>query len=301
MVSVVIPIFNAAPFLPRLLDMLSKQTLLHEIILIDSGSTDNTHDILRSYNLQFIQISKAEFNHGATRNLGLEQSKFEIVLFLTQDALPASSLTLELLVNMLKNNENMAMAYGRQLPYPQTKVFGRVARIMNYPDGTIVKNKDLIPKMGIKTCACSNSFAAYYKSELTAVGGFPSHTILGEDVSVAARFILLGKTIGYSADAQVYHSHDYSIVEEFKRYFDIGVFHLEQREVLSQFSQAESEGFKYVIEELKYLISNGHTILIPLQIIRTFAKYVGYILGRHQNFLPLFLKRKFSMHKSFWL
>jgi rhamnosyltransferase len=192
------------------------------------------------------------------------------------------------------------MAYGRQLPYPETGLFGQFARINNYPNASVIKTRDLIPKMGIKTCSCSNSFAIYKKQELLNVGGFPSDTILGEDVSVAARFILQGKAVAYCAEAQVFHSHDYTVLEEFKRYFDIGVFHQEQQVVLKEFTGAESEGFKYVVQEWQYLSQHHQMTLIPDQLVRVAAKYIGYKMGRLERLFPRRLKSKISMHPGFW-
>ncbi|WP_020601980.1 glycosyltransferase family 2 protein [Spirosoma spitsbergense] len=301
MVSVVIPTYNAAPVLPALLDSLHQQTIQHELIIIDSESKDDTQAIASQWDVRLVQIEKASFNHGASRNLGSRLAKHDIIIFMTQDALPASSDTLERLVKMLNSQGNIAMAYGRQIPYVETGILGRFARLTNYPDCSMIKTKALIPKMGIKTCSCSNSFAAYHKTDLESVGGFPSDTILGEDVSVAARFILQGKAVAYCAESKVFHSHDYTVVEEFKRYFDIGVFHHEQRAILGEFSRAESEGFKYIIQEWKYLIRNGYKTLIPAQLVRTLAKYVGYKIGRNEERLPVSLKCRISMHPNFWL
>lgn len=300
MVSVIIPVHNAAKFLPTLLQRLQEQTLLHELILIDSESDEATQKVFEEENVNIVRIKKSEFNHGSTRNLGLQIAQYDIVIFLTQDALPTTPQSLEILVNMLQSRNDIAMAYGRQLPHQETGMFGRFARLTNYPPVSLVKTRDMIPKMGIKTCSCSNSFAAYKRTDLLAVGGFPTGTILGEDVSVAARFILQGKAIAYCAEAEVHHSHDYSITEEFKRYFDIGAFHNEQRLILSQFTQAESEGLKFVVEEWRYLYQNGAIHLIPTQLVRTLAKYLGYKLGSWEHYIPIRLKRKISMHSSFW-
>ncbi|GAB3793520.1 glycosyltransferase [Spirosoma humi] len=300
MVSVIIPTYNAASYLPSLLKSLREQTIDYELIIIDSGSTDDTIEILKGENVSIISINKSDFNHGKTRNLALNTAKSDIVVFMTQDALPASTDSIDKLVATLRSRKDIALAYGRQLPYPQTGVFGRLARLTNYPSESIIKTKDLIPILGIKTCSCSNSFAAYFKTDLLSVGGFPSNTILGEDVSVAARLILDNKAVAYSAEAAVFHSHDYTLIEEFKRYFDIGVFHEEQHAILSQFSKAESEGIKYVFQEWKYLSKNGYINLIPAQLLRTIFKYVGYRIGRGQRYMPVSLKRLFSMHSLFW-
>ena len=300
MVSVIIPTYNAGNYLPSLLKQLREQTIECELIIIDSQSTDDTQDIAKEEKVMLITISKNEFNHGATRNLGVKMASSETVVFLTQDALPESNDTISKLVNLLYSGKDIAMAYGRQLAYSQTGVFGYYARLVNYPNITMIKGKDMISKMGIKTCSCSNSFAAYRKEDLLSVGGFPSDLILGEDVSVAARFILNNKLVAYSAEAKVYHSHDYTIVEEFKRYFDIGVFHYQQSSILSQFSKAETEGFKYMLDELKYLSKNRHLKLVPEQLIRSIAKYSGYKLGKWHKYFPAKLKREFSMHAFFW-
>ena len=300
MVSVVIPTYNPGVLLSPLLDKIKEQTIPIELIIIDSESNCLTQQLFEEGKLSVVKIKRSEFNHGTTRNLGLKLANCETVIFMTQDALPASSDTLEKLVNMLYSRDDVAMAYGRQLPYPSADVFSQFARTTNYPEQSMIKNRDMIPKMGIKTCSCSNSFAAYRKKSIAAIGGFPTDTILGEDVSVAARFILQGDAVAYCAEAEVYHSHDYSIWEEFKRYFDIGVFHYEQRGVLSEFTRAESEGLKYVLHEWQYLTDNGHMLLIPAQIARTISKYVGYKLGIWENNLPVSLKRKISMHRAFW-
>lgn len=300
MVSVIIPTYNAAAYLPDLIQSLRQQSQPHELLFIDSQSDEATQRIFDQENVRVIPIRKEEFNHGTTRNLGAQLAQYDTVVFMTQDALPASTKTLQYLVEMLHSRADIALAYGRQLPHSQTGTFGRFARLMNYPAQSLIKTKALIPKMGIKTCSCSNSFAAYRKVDLWNVGGFPSDTIFGEDVSVAARFILQGKAVAYCAEAAVYHSHDYTLLEEFKRYFDIGVFHQEQRDVLSKFTQAESEGLRYVLEEWKYLARNGRLRLIPVQLIRSVAKYVGYKLGSWERLLPTNVKRRISMHPAFW-
>ena len=80
----------------------------------------------------------------------------------------------------------------------------------------------------MKTAFNSNSFAAYRRKALKDVGGFPINTILSEDMYVTAKMLLKNWSVAYCADAKVYHSHNYTIWQEFKRYFDIGVFHAKE-------------------------------------------------------------------------
>lgn len=300
MISVIIPLYNAIGYLEPLLDRLAQQTTPHELILIDSSSTDGTPEWLNEQQIPFHSIPTASFNHGSTRNLGVSLAKSDYVVMLTQDALPNGLDCLEKLIKVLQSDTRVALAYGRQLPYPDATPLSHFARQTNYPAGNQVKTKADIERLGIRTCHCSNSFAIYRKSALLSVGGFPSDVILGEDVVVAAQFILRDLSIVYHGDAEVIHSHNYTIGEEFRRYFDIGSFHQQRFALLQPFLRAESEGFRYVRNEWHFLRHLHRLDLIPNQLIRTVAKYAGYRIGRIQNRLPKWIKPKISMHASFW-
>ena len=132
------------------------------------------------------------------------------------------------------------------------------------------------------------------------IGGFPSDTILSEYTYVAAKMLLSGWKIAYCAEAEVYHSHNYSFFQEFKRYFDIGVFQSRESWIQEKFGKAEGEGFRYVISEWKYLWNHHHKSSIPLAFLRTVAKYLGYRFGLVEDMLPISLKRMISMHHRYW-
>jgi rhamnosyltransferase len=96
---------------------------------------------------------------------------------------------------------------------------------------------------------------------------------------VACKMLQQGYNIAYQADAIVYHSHSYSLSQEFKRYFDMGKFHTQEQWILDDFGKAEGEGKKFVISEIKYLVKNGNFYLLPLMVIRTAFKFLGYKIG----------------------
>jgi rhamnosyltransferase len=297
-VSVIIPTFNAEKYIQNILENINSQD--YEVIIIDSGSTDNTLNIVSNYQCKIIQIKKSEFNHGGTRNIAAKLSKGDIVVFLTQDAVPVDRSAIEKLIEPIIKNDYIGMVYGRQLPHQNAKLMGSFARIFNYPNKSCIKNLKDVEKLGIKTVFCSNSFSAYKKSIFEEVGMFPNHVILSEDTYVAAKMILAGYSIAYVAEAMVYHSHDYTILEEFKRYFDIGVFYGRENWILKNFSSAEGEGLKFVKEQAKFLLKNYAIHLYPELIIRNIAKYIGYRMGLNEKKIPLELKRKLSMHKGYW-
>ncbi len=97
--SVVILTYNGEKYLSQVLEMIGRQKVKpREVIVIDSGSTDRTLEILRQHAVQLIQIPNDEFSHSRTRNCAAKQAQGKYVVFLTQDATPADSCWLEQLL-----------------------------------------------------------------------------------------------------------------------------------------------------------------------------------------------------------
>ena len=299
-VALCVPTYNAGKCWEHWIKMLKSQSRYpDEVLIIDSSSIDNTVKTALKYDLSSHVIPKEEFNHGATRQLCIEKlSNPDIVIFMTQDAILASENAIENLVNCFKD-ENVGAAYGRQLPRMEARQIEAHARIFNYPNESMVKQKKDIPQLGVKAAFLSNSFAAYRRKALQDIGGFPSSTILAEDMYVAAKLLLKDWKIAYNSNSTVYHSHDYTFVEEFKRYFDLGVFQARESWIRKNFGGAGGEGLKFVISEQKYLLANKPS-LIPSAIMRTIFKYIGFKLGLYEKILPNKVKHNISMHKSFW-
>lgn len=269
-------------------------------LVVDTESTDGTDFSVLPANWLVERIHIADFNHGGTRNLALTHlpTEVDVVVFMTQDALLADAHALSSLVAVF-SNPAVACAYGRQLPHANATPLAAHARLFNYPTYSRVVSLEDKASLGLKACFMSNSFAAYRVSDLKAIGGFPSDVILGEDMSAAARMLMAGRSAAYVADACVYHSHNYSLVQEFRRYFDTGVFHARSPWLLQEFGSANGEGLRFVRSELAYL-SKHAPHLIPSAIARTVAKWLGYKLGRLEALLPLKIKLMCSMHKGYW-
>ena len=89
-VSVILPTLNAAGEIAALLAALMDQTQPpEEILVVDSGSTDDTAELARAHGARVMSVPRDQFDHGGTRDAALRQTAGEFVLFLTQDALPA--------------------------------------------------------------------------------------------------------------------------------------------------------------------------------------------------------------------
>jgi len=299
-ISIIIPTYNAEKYLETLLTTITKQSVRgYELIIIDSSSKDKTVEIAKKYTNNVIVIPQNEFDHGGTRAKAAQLAKGEILVFFTQDALPYDECTIENIVKVFEN-ETIGAAYGRQLSYNDTNLFGKHLRQFNYGEQSYNRSKKDIEKYGLKTAFLSDSFAAYRKSTLENIGWFKDGLILGEDTYAGAKMILSDCTLAYVAEAKVYHSHSYTVLEEFRRYFDIGVFHQQEHWILDQFGKAEGEGMRYIKSELKYLLDNGGWYLIPEFFVRNAMKYCGYKLGQRHKSIPKFLIPKLSMHHRWW-
>lgn len=275
-ITVVMPTYNAGNQFREYAEILAKQTAnIVEVLVIDSSSTDETANIARDFGFNVEVIPKSEFGHGKTRQYALEKVQTEIVVFMTQDALLKEEDSVQRLVDFLIRDDELAAVYGRQLPYPHTGPLGSFARLYNYPDYSFINSFEDRKQKGIKTAFLSDSFAAYKKSLLLKIGGFPKHVDFGEDTYAAAKLLMAGYKTGYCAEAVVYHSHDFSLVQEFKRCMEIGKFHEEEKWLLTTFGKAEGEGIKYSFAEIRYLLSRD-PINIITSIIHNLVKYIGY-------------------------
>lgn len=301
-IAVVCPTYNAGKLWKDWIEALLKQSIKpNKILIIDSGSNDGTVELTKQYELDVYVLSNEKFNHGGTRNLGVKmiQEENDLVVFLTQDAILATEDSLFNIVEPFAD-QNVAAVCGRQLPNKNAKPLEEHARLFNYPNTSKIKSKEDILVLGIKTAFMSNSFAAYRLAHFNSAGGFPEDTIFAEDMSIAAKLILEGYKIAYCSQACVHHSHSYTMLEEFKRYFDVGVFYSREKWVKNNFGTAGGEGVKFVISEIKFLIKSSKFLLIPSALVRTFLKLLAFKLGRIEKHLPNGVKYRISMNKNYW-
>ncbi len=299
-ISVVIPVLNAGPFLKDLLPALARQGLPHDrFLVLDSQSSDDSAAAFREFGATVVEVEQATFNHGGTRQLAVEmRPEAEFVVMLTQDAIPQGKDTLARLVSAF-DDKQVGMAYGRQLPRPNARAIERHARLFNYPPTSESRSLADAPRYGVKTVFCSDSFAAYRKEALLEAGGFPRDAFFAEDQLVAGRMLIEGWQIAYRGDAEAIHSHDYSIAEEFRRYFDVGVFHGRNRWLLDTYGRAEGEGVRFARSELAYLLRH-EPLRIPSAGLRLVAKYAGYRMGQREASLSNRWKQRLSMQPFYW-
>jgi rhamnosyltransferase len=300
-VGLIIPTLNAGAKFEGLLESIDSQRIeLKRKLIIDSGSNDKTVTIAKEYQYEILHIDKNNFNHGGTRQLGIDNlTDVDIAVFITQDVILYDENSLSNLVAAFDTHK-VGAAYGRQLPHVDASPLATQARLFNYPGQSQCKSYKDKHKLGIKTAFMSDSFAAYRIESLKTVGGFPSDVIVSEDMYVAAKMLLQGYQIAYIAEACVYHSHDYTLYQELKRYFDIGVFQHREAWIRAEFGEAEGEGVRLVKDQLIYLYQKNHLTNIPRALIANAMKLIGYRLGVKERYLPLKLKRILSGQSYFF-
>lgn len=251
--------------------------------------------------LTHIQIQQSEFNHGKTRNLGAQLAAdlgADILVFLTQDALPTDTNWLSHLVSPIRVGVADA-TFARQLPRSDASLLESFARLYNYPSVSQSKTAADIENMGVKAYFFSNVCSAIAVRSFKAVGGFPEHVIMNEDMYLAAKLLAAGCTITYVAEAQVIHSHAYTLAEQFRRNFDVGVFFADAEDTLHG-ARVGGEGLKFVNEQLKFVAHHRRPHLWPVIILESAVKYIAFQLGRRHRLLPPSLRRRMSMHRYHW-
>ena len=299
-IDVMIPTYRPGKEFRLLLERLKQQSVpVRRVVIINTEK--KFWDSRWEQEFPFTEvhhIRKEEFDHGGTRRKAAELTDAEVMVFMTQDALPADRDLIRNLTAPLKEPETAA-AYARQLPNASCSFVERYTRSFNYPDKSSVKSREDLPVYGIKTFFCSNVCAAYRKDVYESLGGFTGHTIFNEDMIYASAVIQHGYRIAYAADAKVIHSHNYTCMQQFRRNFDLGVSQAEYPEVF-QTASSESEGIRLVKKTFRYLCMNGRRRLIPGFVLQSGFKYAGYLAGKNYRRMPARMVRWCSMNKDYW-
>lgn len=311
-VDIIIPTYKPDDTFCLLLQKLREQTfVVHRLILM------NTDEALwraaeERYQLEerleempfpftIVHVAKEEFDHGGTRNLGVSWSDADVLMFMTQDAVPADEHLVERLVRSFCDQESggVAVAYARQLPNEDCGPVERYTRQFNYPDTGKRKSLADVEQMGIKAFFCSDVCAAYSRKVFEELGGFESPVIFNEDMFFAAKALRAGYFVEYVADACVVHSHNYSVRQQFHRNFDLAVSQACHPEIFEQVS-SEAEGMKLVTNTLKHLCSIGKPWLIGHLFLQSVGKYAGYFLGKRYRRLSRKQILRYTMSPSYW-
>ena len=276
-ISLIIPTVNAGLNIERLLTSLLEQDVQpEEVIVIDSSSEDNTVGTAERLGARTIVIPRHEFNHGGTRNMAAMSAKGDTLLFMTQDAMPYNKEFVRKLIVPLEMPD-IAAAFGRQMPGPDASPLDAFLRKFNYPEKSMVKGLDDVGRYGVKTFFFSNVCSAIKKDLFIKAGMFPD-VRANEDMLIAAKLILDNYKVAYVHDAMVIHSHDYSLPEQFMRYYNIGSS-LRRNKWVLEYARVEDEGIRFIREQIGSVVRGRKYFWVPYIFLEYMAKYAGYKIG----------------------
>lgn len=270
-----------------IIDRLEEQSLKPRKIIVMNTGESHMDDLLGRYpdrlkgydNIEIHHITRDEFDHGGTRKRAAEYSDAAFLIYMTQDALPADERLVENLAAPFEGDGSIAVSYARQLPYESASPIERYNRSFNYPEGDRKKTADDLDTLGIKAFFCSDVCACYRRDVYDSLGGHIEHTVFNEDMIYARGAIDAGYSIYYASDARVYHSHDYTPAQQYRRNVDLGRSQAEHPEVFGGIT-SYGEGKKLVKGCMSYLLKNGYWYMIPAFIAQCAGRYLGYRKGR---------------------
>lgn len=219
-VSMIILTKNEESGIGRCLEAVKGQKFPHalEIILIDSGSTDRTLEIVRGYpKIKIVQIRPEEFAHGRTRNLGAGQARGEFLVFLNGDAWPADDNWLKPLTDFLEAHRDCAGVYSRHLVKPGSKVAVRNSVSGIYmPSSDRLKclkkmsARELSRPFALRKAVFFSTVSCAMRRSVWQDEPFDDSIDIAEDMEWSWRVQKKGYEIGYCAASKVFHSHEYS-------------------------------------------------------------------------------------------
>jgi rhamnosyltransferase len=215
-VTVALPVRNGGALLGEVLAAARAQRVDHELLVIDSGSTDGSADLARRHGARVVEIPHADFSHGGTRNRLMELASGDHVAFLTQDSVPAGPGWLAALLGGFALADDVALAFGPHLPRPDASPM--VRRELN----------ELFARFGeqrVDRGEAAVGPATFFSSANGAVARWAWERVpfravdYAEDQVLARDMLAAGLAKAYVPEAAVVHSHDLPPVQAFRRYF----------------------------------------------------------------------------------
>lgn len=268
----------------------------YEVLAIDSGSTDQTLDVVKALADRVVTIPPAEFGHGRTRNLAARLAQGEWLVYLSQDAVPAGPGWLANLTRSLANPQ-VAAAFGRQLPPADVGPIETFFLNYTYPSHPFEQSRLRSVSGGIGRIFFSNVNAAIRKSVLLE-NPFPDDVIMSEDQAFGRAALEAGYIVTYEPEAAVIHGHRYSLGQLFRRNFDSGY---SLREISGDtWRNVVALGLGYIGAEVGHLWRSGRAGWIPYALLYEVTKSAGFASGRIGHRLPLTWRRALSLHRRHW-
>lgn len=278
-IEIICPLYNAEKYIENLDKSFKKQknVEIHKISYILTESTDSTKRILDKLNANYTIISKKEFSHSLSREKVAMQSKADILVFVTQDV---EIIRDDWLYNLTKDivNGKVDACYSRQLC--NNSSIEKYTRESNYPSESKIVSKEDIEKLGLKTFFFSDASSAIKRETFVKLNGYDNKNFpTNEDMYIAYKLITNEYKIKYCADSEVVHSHDFTLKQQYRRYYDTGKF-FKENSYLNKYkvNQAGGSMAKYVF---KRAIQDKNWRVLVKYIPNMVARFLGMEVGKN--------------------
>jgi rhamnosyltransferase len=302
-ISIVIPVKDGGADLERCLDAIAVQRIDKqvEVVIVDSGSSDGSVALARARGALVCEIPAHEFSHGASRNLGASLASGDVLVFISQDAYPVDEQWLRRLTASLHSEPDIAGVYGRQLPHegarpPEVYFLGFL-----YGAEPRIQQADGIGALNMQTTLFSNVNSAMPRAVWERFP-FVQDIVMSEDQDWSRRVLLAGMRIAYEPAAAVRHSHNYTLLGAFRRFFDSGAS-AERAYLAGERESARvlrAAAIDYARGELAWLWRSRQRRWIPYAIVYESTKMAGLVLGANHRRLPRGMKRRLSALPTYW-
>jgi rhamnosyltransferase len=292
-VSIVLLTYNGMPVVEHCLSMIVRQELDAEIELvhIDSGSTDGTLDVARAFSLQTHAIPNAEFHHSRTRNWAATLAHNDIVVFLTQDAVPDTTTWLSRLTAPFVD-PTVGGVYGRQIPPHGVGPVRRCAMAHVYPAEREVRDPAAVQRFSLSMVRFSNANSAIRRDLLSRLR-FDERALVCEDHGMCRDILSAGYKVVYEPEATVLHGHERTLYSEFQWAVDNGIS-LTRMGLLGREGTARAElryGFARVADQIHYFVRKHEYRHALMSICIDAIRWLGAQIGKREDIVPLSLLR----------
>lgn len=312
-VTVAIPVRNGGALFERVLQALARQTVAHELLVCDSGSSDGSVAAAHGHGARVIAIAAAEFGHGRTRNLLLERATGEHVALLTQDAEPADERWLERLLEGFELAADVGLAYGPYLPRPQASAAVRM-ELQGWFDSLSRDGRPQLERLAPQERSLSpvalvgrrgfftDANACILRSAWSEVRF--RDVAYAEDRALAIDMMRAGYAKAFIPAAGVLHSHRYSTLQQLRRSFD------EWRGLREVYGWREPAGPRRMLRQLRGELARSRRELARsgapapgrwatlAEVTRhNVVRLAGALLGSRADRLPPGARRKLSLER----
>lgn len=277
-IDIICPLYNAEKYIEELDKNIKKQknVTINKIQYILTKSQDKTEEILDKLEATYKVIESQEFSHSLTREKEAFESNADILVFITQDIIIEDEMWLHYLVKDIEN-EKCDAAFSRQLCNNYS--IEKYTRELNYPAESYYVAKEDIDRLQLRTFFFSDASSAIKRDVFVKLNGYDGKNLpISEDMYIAYKLITNGYTIKYCADSKVIHSHNFTLKEQYKRYYDTGRF-FKENDYLNKY-KVNSSGAGMAKYVLKRAIQDKNFIVLMKFIPNMMARFFGMKIGK---------------------